>query len=300
MKTKIKNQDHWHELRAKTIGASESAALFDASPYLTPYTLWHNKRHGSRLAESESMMIGRHMEASIASAGAEKYGIELIKPDFYLSDGGLGASLDYMDLANCPVEIKNTSLYAARTHWGHPDNIQIPLHYRIQLQQQMGLMGAETSTVIVLIGGCELHMLTEPFNQKFFAKLRRLAGDFWQSIEADDPPEITSSLDYDAICSDLSPKQKGPVDMSHDAVYNDIAVQLQAVECEKKALRKLDVSSKILKAKLLHLLGDIDSGKAANGLIIKRSIVPESIIKAGKKSAYTRVTVTLPKEDKTK
>ena len=43
MITAIRDDAHWHELRAKAVGGSEVAALFGLSPFTTAYTLWHEK-----------------------------------------------------------------------------------------------------------------------------------------------------------------------------------------------------------------------------------------------------------------
>lgn len=293
MGIKIKDKAHWHQLRAKYIGASESAALFNASPYLTLFTLWQTKKHGLQIDETEPMMIGRHMEAGIAMAAAEKWNLSIHQPDEYFcnASSGIGATLDYMDDNGEPVEIKNVGSYSWSNYWQDG----IPLHYRIQLQQQMGLTNTKAGTLIALAGGNELHMWREDFNPAFYEAILRKAESFWVSIEDNIEPSIETLLDAETAIKTLEPSNGDTVDMSDNSQFNALASEYLAVDSNIKLLKKLEEDARIIKSKMVKLIGPAKVGTGACGVKISRTVIPDTEVKASIRKGYTRVSVSYPK-----
>jgi predicted phage-related endonuclease len=72
------------KFRASHVGASEAAALFDCSPYLTRFELWHRKAGNiatpefnalhDGTPEDERIYWGVRLEAAIIEAAKERYG----------------------------------------------------------------------------------------------------------------------------------------------------------------------------------------------------------------------------------
>src|SRR5262245_12392736 len=100
-RVQIQSRDHWLQLRAERIGASDVPALFGDCGYRSHFELWHEK-HGDLpppdLSQDERVVIGRNLEHGIASAASELFNYDLRQADFYLIDDkqpGLGATLDY-------------------------------------------------------------------------------------------------------------------------------------------------------------------------------------------------------------
>lgn len=71
--------------RASVVGASEVAALFDESPYLTAFELWHRKQgtidtpefdaiDADGTPDNERIYWGVRLEAAIIDAAKERYG----------------------------------------------------------------------------------------------------------------------------------------------------------------------------------------------------------------------------------
>ena len=289
------NRDEWLKLRQGYVGASEAAALYGKSPYTSYYGLWHAKTHGTTIDDNERMMLGRHLEEGIANAASEKYDLKLLKPTTYYTDelNRLGATLDFITADGQPVEIKNVSLDAYARDWQDG----LPLHYRIQLQQQMALTGAKTVMLIALVAGTGLEQHFETYNQNFHNTTRKLASEFWQLVDAGTPPEPDHHSDLKLMTSVLTNMDDTTADLSGDEQFNQIAEELAEVMKDKKTLTKVEKQEKILKAKLVGFMGTHKKAVAANGLKITRSEVAAAEV-SYTRDAYVSVRVTLPKEKK--
>jgi len=90
--------------RAKWIGASESAALFGISPYVTKFELWHLKAGTippHDLDRVERVQAGQFLEPSIAEWASHKWHWPLRNVAEYTPHPripGMGASLDFATL----------------------------------------------------------------------------------------------------------------------------------------------------------------------------------------------------------
>lgn len=289
----IENREQWLELRRKAIGASEAAALFACSPFETEFSLWFKKFHGVDSEESEPMLIGRHVEEGIAKAAEEKYDFKLYKADKYYFDdeNHLGATPDYVDGMGNPVEIKNVSGFAA-DKWVDG----VPLHYRVQLQVQMGLMNKPTATLIALHAGSRLEKYVEEFNTQFFLKILDKSLALWQRVESGDAPTPGSDKDYSLLTSVLE-NDGETADMTNSDEFTELAEELEEVTQRKKALAQVEKDEKIVKARMLALMGAASVAVASNGIKIKRTVINEAEIPATIRKGYTRVTVTFPKAE---
>lgn len=70
MKIEVKNEDHWHELRAKHIGGSEVASIFGRSSYETPWQLWQRKAGNLNEPFDEKFTrAGRYFESGHCPVG---------------------------------------------------------------------------------------------------------------------------------------------------------------------------------------------------------------------------------------
>lgn len=128
----------------KTVSATEVAALFGESPYLTKWMLYQNFVNGTPIAteENERMLWGRKMQPLIAKQAAQDHGfiVEQNELDRYLSRGVLGCTRDaiIVDPERGPgaLEVKAVFDYKVWNEtWG--GGSRIPRHIILQLQQQM-------------------------------------------------------------------------------------------------------------------------------------------------------------------
>ena len=124
--TPITSEDQWHALRAANIGSSEVAALFDASPYMTRFMLYHAKAGNAPLKQPDDERVdwGQYLEPGIARGIAAEMRWNLVERKEYLSSAtvaGLGCTIDrhVEDHLSGPgiVEIKNVDFVRWKMTW---------------------------------------------------------------------------------------------------------------------------------------------------------------------------------------
>src|SRR5438876_1235420 len=90
----------WHDLRAKHVGGSEVAALFNESPYLTRYQLWNIKAgliEPPNLDDDERVQAGQFLEDGIVSWANKKWNMNFTRAGVYVKHAtveGMGCTPD--------------------------------------------------------------------------------------------------------------------------------------------------------------------------------------------------------------
>lgn len=294
------------QFRAAHVGASEVAALFDCSPYLTRFELWHRKAgniatpafnavHDDGTPDNERIFWGVKLEEAVLEGAAERYGYSDIERHVELSNGkGLGAHPDA--LAYCPnrksrgyVEIKMAD-WLVRKEWGD----EPPLHYLLQSQTGQGLAKVEWGDVLVLVGGNKLERFCYDFRPKIYAEIEKRAAEFWESVKANNPPPADYARDLPTISDLYREGTDETIDLTGDNLAAIAAAQLLTAAEERKAAQAKEEAAK---AELLDKLGTAGTAML-NGFICRATTVaaipereaePGEIIK-GRRS-YRRLTV---------
>lgn len=291
--------------RASVVGASEVAALFDASPYLTRFELWHRKTGDiatpqfdamadDGTPENERIYWGVRLEAAILEAAKERFDYEVEQRDERLTNGkGLGGHPDA--IATCPergrgiIEIK-TADWLVRKGWGD----EPPINYLLQSQTYQGLAGVQWGDVLVLVGGNKLERFQYDFRPKVFTEIEKRVAAFWASIEAGTPPPADYTRDLDTIKQLHSEQGDETIDLQGDNTAAIAAAEyLAGAEAEREGKKRKEAAA----AELFDKLRDA-SFAFANGFTVKSTLVkatpdraadPGEIIK-GRKS-YRRLTI---------
>lgn len=284
------------EFRQQHVGASEVSALFECCPYLTKFELWH-RRQGNisepDFADDERMEWGLRLEPAIIAAAADRYGYRLEETPRRLTNGrGLGGHPDQLasdERGPGIVEIK-TADFLVRRSWGD----EPPTHYLLQAMAYAGLAGRAWCDVIVLVGGNRLERFTYDFRPKIYAEIERRVAEFWQSIEANDPPPADYTRDLPTITELYREGTEDVVDLRADNLAHEAAAAfLFAKEARLEAEKREDAA----KAELLDKLGAA-SVALLNGFTVRATTVaavpdrlakPDEIIK-GRRSCR-RLTV---------
>lgn len=194
----IESEAQWHEMRRTRLGASDQGALFGCG-FKHYFQLWMEK--AGRLAvedlQGERIVIGRCVEAGIARAASELFGIELVKADAYYPDPMfprlLGATPDYFEIKDgrrIVTEIKNASWGSWRDHWHTNDDgsYEAPERYSLQLQTQIAALDADEGQIIALIAGERLVRVHQLRHEDAIREIRRRTVAFWESIANNDEP----------------------------------------------------------------------------------------------------------------
>lgn len=252
--------------RARVVGASEVAALFGLSPYLTKFELWYRK-HGDLpevdLSDNDRVLWGVILEPAIAAGIAQKTGWTLRKYPGHAQHptvAGMGASPDY-EVIDHPrgrgvVQIKNVDALVFRDWKGEGGETEPPMQYQLQVQHEIACTGYAWGALAVLVGGNSLHVFEYDRHDGVIAKLEAEVAKFWQSIEADAPPEPDFLRDLETIRDLYGSALDGEVvDLSGNPRVAELCAAYSAAgEAEKSAKEAKDAA----KAELLTLIGEAE------------------------------------------
>jgi predicted phage-related endonuclease len=293
------------QFRASVVGASEVAALFDASPYLTRFELWHRKKGNiatpefdavadDGTPENERIWWGVRLEAAIIAAAKERYGYEDRDQVTRLDNGrGLGGHPDRR--VTCPLrgpgilEVK-TADWLVRKTWGD----EPPMHYLIQSQAYQGLDKVQWGDVIVLVGGNSLERFQYEFRPKIYAEIEKRVEEFWRAVRLNEPPPADYSRDLDTIKEIYGEQGDETIDLTGDNRAAIAAAEyLAGAEIEKEGRARKEAAA----AELFDKLRDA-SFAFADGFTVKSTLVkaiPERVAEPGEiipgRKAYRRLYI---------
>ena len=138
----IQGTPEWHEFRAQHLNASDAPAMMGESPYKTRDALLREKATGV-VAEVSSETQRRFDDGHRFEALARPLAEKIIGEELYPvvgSNGKFSASFDGMTMLG-DVIFEHKTLNAALAVI-NPDD-RLPLHYRIQMEHQLMVSGAE-------------------------------------------------------------------------------------------------------------------------------------------------------------
>lgn len=189
------NEQEWLALRRKDITSTMSPALFNVSPYMTAFELYHAKASGFdvEFPENERMTWGKRLEPVIAAGIAEDNGWELRKITEYvrLPHLNMGSSFDYEVI--CPyrgkgiLEVKNVDGYVHYKQWVDGE---APPHIEIQLQHQLEVKGdCKWGVIGAFVGGNKPTLYERAYDPDMGAGIRRTIATFWKNVAEKNEPK---------------------------------------------------------------------------------------------------------------
>jgi predicted phage-related endonuclease len=260
-----KTDDEWLELRKQDITSTELASLFEKSPYMSCYELWHRK-HNPKLAvpfeENQRMKVGRKMEPVIAEILAEKYGwtIEPFKVYMRIPELRLGSSFDYLITApfRALLEIKSVDWLQFMDHWTKDgENVEAPLHIEFQNQGELLCSGEEQIITGAWIGGNKDEKFTRLPDYQVWDAIIENSKKFWDSIKAHQEPPVDFKRDAEFIKTLYPYAETGKV-MKATPTIESLALKYKITH---DALKALETDKDAIKAEMLTLVGDAEKVK---------------------------------------
>ncbi len=256
---KVASEAHWHELRSRNIGASEVSALFGASPYISKFTLWHQKAGNVSVPEfgSERMEWGNELEPVIAKVLARRQGWKIRNVQRYITHKeiqGMGASLDYeiLDHPDGPgcFEIKNMDYASYKRGWVEDDdgNVEAPMHIELQLQHQMAVTGYKWGAFGYLVNGNDGRVVIRKRHEPTIKKLEAAIPEFWKSIAEGSIPPVEDAGDLVALTELFTGAATVKVD---DENFETLAAHLLDAQAVEKTSKE---AVKLLKAKIIDFI----------------------------------------------
>ena len=189
--TTTMSREEWLEVRRKTIGGSDAAAIVGLSSYGSPYTVWANKT--GRLSDSEdneAMRQGRDLEEYVARRWREATGKAVRRCNAILYNSQYPYAHADIDRAvvgeNAGLECKTTSTLNVRQFHG----VEFPEQYYVQCVHYMAVTGADRWYLAVLVLGKGFYTFVLERNQDEIDALMVAEKDFWDLVEQDIPPVL--------------------------------------------------------------------------------------------------------------
>jgi putative phage-type endonuclease len=268
------NTPAWLKARKRGIGGSDAAALFGASPWQTPFSLYVEKVTELDAAEaadderdvSSPKYWGHMFEPVVRQAYADRTGRTVVdgcvlKPHRELAfviantDGRILRPEEWA--TDGVFEGKMTTLFK-REEW---DDHAIPLYYQIQLQHYMAVEEVDWGAVACLVLGLPdpLVYRETPRNDGFIDALLEREHDFWtKHVVPRVPPPVDGSESATKAVKKLFRKANGrTIFLPLEA--KDWADELAEIAAAKKRLE--DRESEIKNA-IRFIIGDASYGIA--------------------------------------
>lgn len=235
--------DEWRQL----ITASKVAAILGVSPWESPRSLWL-RMHGDIPWDDGNAATrrGQYLEDGILAWWRDQHGVAhsncAEQPTYTLGDWAaatpdMATFLD-PDEPNVLVEAKST---ARMDEWGDPGTDVIPPYYLVQVQWQMHVSGVHRCYVPVLGPGLRFAEYLVKYDAKSGPLLEARCRTFYDSLTADEPPELDGSVaTYEAIKTlhpDIDPDTTVETDIATGVEYITACTEAKAAETRARAAK---------------------------------------------------------------
>lgn len=266
----MNDRESWLQERRKSIGSSDAAAVLGVSPWSCALDVYASKVHGVSLAMNDALEWGQRLEPAIAGAAIDRHGWTLSRCENvrHVEFGFLSATPDRINQDGEIVEIKTTS---RGDGWGDNDTADIPLHYWVQVQHQLAVVGShrpvELAWVCVLIAGREYRRYRIPRDAEYLDVSLPTLQEFWGLVESQTPPEPDWSDPNTAKAVLNLHRPIAGLEVELDADADALADEYEALGTQIKSLSQ---DRDIVKAKLVNLLGPAECGLLPDRIVRRR------------------------------
>jgi predicted phage-related endonuclease len=312
----------WKGLRKHDITSTESAALFDLSPYCTRFELYHRKRTKAitEIRENDRMLWGNRLQDTIAIGIAEDQGVKVRRLNKYirLVESRLGSSFDfevvglvedwdgpdtllrqmYQQHGTGNFEIKCVDYLVFRDQWTVNDDksIEAPSHIELQVQHQLHVSGRAWSGIGVLVSGSRVEIMARLRYPDVGQAIETRAAELFAMVKAGTPPPPDFRKDAAFVCKLYGYADPGKL---FDGRGDEELAQLANEYEDARNRHKIAEEDKdIAKAKILTRIGDAEKA-IIDGFRLSAGMVGPSEM-AFTRPGYRnfRLTVQKPKKEK--
>lgn len=281
------SREAWLVARRQGVGASESAALFDLSPYHSRLSLWLEKT-GKAVREeptgdhAERLRWGLRLEPLIAAEYEERTKRKL----WHFSDFCIAQHPEIACMLATPdrfileapdrsgegeLQIKNTANVFDDTWADGP-----PPHVLCQVQHELAVTGRDFAAVGTLANGNRLLTWDIERNEDFISELQEQVRAFWELVESGTPPPVDG---HRATLAAL--KRLHPMDNGEEVALEDEAVLwLEALKEAKADGKSAEARKDAAEAWLRNAIGPHTFGRLSDGrlLSLKHTTVKAHVV----------------------
>lgn len=197
------SHEQWLDIRRKSIGGSDAAAIVGLNEYASPYSVWAEKM--GLLPEkddSEAMRQGRDLEQYVAERFAEATGKRVQRSNFIWYNDKYPfahANVDRMVVGeDAGLECKTTSLLNPHRF----GDGEYPANYYVQCQHYMAVTGKSRWYLAVLVLNRGFYVYTIERDEAEIAALMASESALWDCVENQTAPAVDgTNATTDAIKS---------------------------------------------------------------------------------------------------
>lgn len=288
----------------QTLSATQTPALFGASPYLTRWMLLRHFIHGDAIdsPEHNRMDWGKKLQPLLLAQAAEDLHLE-VRPnaaDAYVRNGNLGCTRDAEII--CPdrgpgaLETKCVFDYSV---WMQTWNggKTLPRHIEIQTQQQMmvgdGAKSFGWGVIAVWVCGEMKYFQREPIPELWSA-IRGEAERFFVDVAAKVEGEPFGDPVEAPLLAQVFPLKIGTsIDFTAHPKADHLAEQVRMMAWHGQERINHEKGEKAIKAALKALIGEAEEATFAHGIKVRA----KQVNRAGysvKPSSYIMLDVYVP------
>lgn len=212
----IENDTDWHALRAKNIGGSDVAALFDCSPFTTAFSLWHEKAGNAPRpdVDNQRTRLGKFLEEYIAKELGAELGWNVVRSKEYHVHPrvkGMGCTLDFdiVDHEWGPGICETKVVFDYADYMRDWAEDRAPPNYELQVQHQLAVTGRSWGVIVCMVmqtGSIMPAIVRRPIDS-VIQQIETRVFNFWTSISDKTPPTPTGTGTELAIMRHIWPER---------------------------------------------------------------------------------------------
>ena len=253
------SKKEWENLRASTIGGSDTAAILGLNPHKSPYALWAEKTGKvipEDVSQKEAVRLGTDLEEYIAKRFTEATGKKVRRENYTVfRDDMPYAHANYDRLVvgeNAGLEIKTTNALNLKKF----KNGEFPANYYCQCVHYMMISGLKRWYLAVLVLGIEFKVFVIERDEAEIEALRMAEENFWYQVQNDLPPEIDGmDSTVDALNAEFPVSEPdSEIDLTGCAV--DLAI---LDECTQQ-IKALEEKKAAAQARIMEAMGSAERG----------------------------------------
>lgn len=270
----------------KTISATQAAALFGASPYVTTWMLWHWFKSDVPIdnPESSRMSWGKKMQPLLLQQAAEdlKLRVEPNADDDYVTRGIFGCTRDadiFMpDRGFGALETKCVFDYGVwMRDWDGGKSV--PRMHEIQLQQQMmvGRDGKPFEWGVIAAWVCgDMHYFERAPLPELWQEAEGRGGEFMESLKGEPPSPFGTPVEVPLLAKLFQPEPESILDLTARDDAIKIAEMVRMLDYHREEAAGNTRGAEDIRAKLIAMAGQNEKVILPHGINYK--------LRKGKKS----------------
>lgn len=283
-----------HDLRkrAKSLGASEIAAVMGISEYASPHTIWARKVGLlPEFSGNEATEIGNALEPVIASMYCQRYGRTVTKGGYTVSatEPWMSATPDFHIVGGGLLECKVVG-FRMIYRWGQGNNDAIDsdavdVSYLMQAVWQLIVTGEPFNHVSALMG-TELRQYTVRGNERLADAMVNKGRRFWHDhVLANVPPPVDGSDGATEMLKAMYPKAGAPAVRADVEIEDMVSMLVKARAGAKDADRAQTMIENQIKERIKDAGGAWGDGWRINWTETKAGTRPFKLVHDGEKKA---------------